>query len=92
MMRGFMTLGSLTWDAEHDEGLDGSNMMPFLWENTVLMVYERRPHWAGAAYIYIYIYVKMYITVISRGKRKEKGKTMRQTTQSHGRGRGPSLV
>jgi hypothetical protein len=72
MMRGFMTLGSLTWDAEHDEGPDGSNMMPFLWENTVLMVYERRPHWAGAAYIYIYIYTLKCILQSSRGAKEKK--------------------
>jgi hypothetical protein len=29
MMRSFMTLGSLTWGVELNEGLDGSNTIPF---------------------------------------------------------------
>jgi hypothetical protein len=43
MMRSFMTSGSLTWGAELDEGLDGSDMMPFPEENAVMMLYGGRP-------------------------------------------------
>jgi hypothetical protein len=39
MMRSFMTLGSLTWGVELDEGLNGSDMMHFPRENIVLRVY-----------------------------------------------------
>jgi hypothetical protein len=38
-----MTLGSLTSGAELDEGLDGSDTMPFPEENVVLMVHGGRP-------------------------------------------------
>jgi hypothetical protein len=38
MMMSFMSSGSLTWDAELDEGPDRSDMMPFPAENAVLMV------------------------------------------------------
>jgi hypothetical protein len=43
MMRSFMTSGSLTQGAELDEGLDGSDAMPFHGGNTVIMVYGGRP-------------------------------------------------
>jgi hypothetical protein len=39
MMKSFMTLGSLTWGAELDEGPDGSDAMPFPEENAILIVY-----------------------------------------------------
>jgi hypothetical protein len=38
MMRSFMTSGSITWGAELDEGMDGSDTTPFNKENTVMMV------------------------------------------------------
>jgi hypothetical protein len=38
MMRSFMTSGSLTWGAELNEGLDGSDMMPFIEENVIMIV------------------------------------------------------
>jgi hypothetical protein len=43
MMRSFMTLGSLTWGAELDEGLDMSNTTPFLEEKAVMTVHGGRP-------------------------------------------------
>jgi hypothetical protein len=42
-MRSFMTSGSLTWGAELDEGPDGSNMTLIPKENTIMIVYGRRP-------------------------------------------------
>jgi hypothetical protein len=39
MMRSFMTSGSLTWGAELDEDLGGSDTTPFPGENTFMMVY-----------------------------------------------------
>jgi hypothetical protein len=49
MMRSFMTSRSLTWDAELDEGPNGSDTMLFPEENTAMMVYVGRPHQGGAA-------------------------------------------
>jgi hypothetical protein len=43
MMRSFMTLGSITWGVEIDEGPDGSNTISFPEENTVTTVYRGRP-------------------------------------------------
>jgi hypothetical protein len=43
MMRSSRTLGSLTWGAEPDEGLDWSDMMPFPRENAILTVYKGGP-------------------------------------------------
>jgi hypothetical protein len=43
MMRSFMTLGSLTWGAELDEGSDRSDTVPFLKENAIMAVYWGRP-------------------------------------------------
>jgi hypothetical protein len=40
MMRNFMTLGSIIWGAELNEGPDGSDMMQFPEENIVMMVYR----------------------------------------------------
>jgi hypothetical protein len=49
MMRSFMTSGSLTWGAELNEGPNGSDMMPFPEENTIMMVYGGHPCRRGAA-------------------------------------------
>jgi hypothetical protein len=38
MMRNFMTSRSLTWGAEPDEGLEGSDAMPFPKENVVVTI------------------------------------------------------
>jgi hypothetical protein len=43
MMRSFMTSRSLTWGAELDKGLDGSNTMLFPKENDVMIVYGGCP-------------------------------------------------
>jgi hypothetical protein len=43
MMRSFMTSGSLTWDAELNKGLDGSDTTPFIGENVVQTVYGGCP-------------------------------------------------
>jgi hypothetical protein len=43
MMRSFMTSGSLTWGAELDEDLGGSDIMSFPIENAVMTVYGRHP-------------------------------------------------
>jgi hypothetical protein len=43
MIRSFVTLGSLTWGVELDEGLDRSDMMPFPEKNTVMIVYGGCP-------------------------------------------------
>jgi hypothetical protein len=43
MMQSFMTLGSLTWGAEPNEGSNGSDTTPFPKENVVMMVFGRRP-------------------------------------------------
>jgi hypothetical protein len=51
MMRSFMTLGSLTWGAELDEGSNGSDTMPFPEENIVMTVYRGRPHQGGTVYL-----------------------------------------
>jgi hypothetical protein len=42
-MGSFMTLGSLTWGAELNEGPDGSDMTPIPRENAILMVYGGCP-------------------------------------------------
>jgi hypothetical protein len=43
MMRSFMTSGSLTGGVELIEGPDGSSTMPFLEENTIMMIYRGCP-------------------------------------------------
>jgi hypothetical protein len=43
MMRGFMTSGSLTWGAEHDEGPNWSDTMLFPEETAIVMVYGGHP-------------------------------------------------
>jgi hypothetical protein len=45
MMRSFMTLGSLTWGTELDEGSDRSDTTPFLEENAIMTVFEGCPSW-----------------------------------------------
>jgi hypothetical protein len=47
MMRSFMTSGSLTWEAEPDEGPEGSDAMPFPEENAVMMILEGCPPPSG---------------------------------------------
>jgi hypothetical protein len=49
IMRSFMTLGTITWGVELDEGPNGSDTMLFPEENTVMMVYRGRPHQGGVA-------------------------------------------
>jgi hypothetical protein len=49
MMRSFMTSGSLTWEAEPDEGPEGSDAMPFPEENAVMMILEGCPPPIGEA-------------------------------------------
>jgi hypothetical protein len=46
-----MTLESLTWGAELDEGPNRSDMMPFPGENTVLMIHRGHPHCGGTTYL-----------------------------------------
>jgi hypothetical protein len=48
MMRSFMTLGSITWGAEPDEGSDGSDMTPFPEENAIMTSTGDAPHRGGA--------------------------------------------
>jgi hypothetical protein len=43
MTRRFMTSGSLTWGAELNVGLDGSDMAPFRMENVIVMVHGGHP-------------------------------------------------
>jgi hypothetical protein len=50
MMRSFMTSGSLTWGAELDEGLNGSDTTPFPEEKCHHDGLRRTPpYWGGAA-------------------------------------------
>jgi hypothetical protein len=48
MMRSFMTLGSITWGAEPDEGPDGSDTTPFPEENAIMTSTGDTPHRGGA--------------------------------------------
>jgi hypothetical protein len=48
MMRSFMTLGSITWGAEPDEGPDGSDTTPFPEENAIMTSMRDAPHRGGA--------------------------------------------
>jgi hypothetical protein len=48
VMRSFMTLGSLTWGLELNEGPNESDTSPFDEENTVMTVYGGRPLQEGA--------------------------------------------
>jgi hypothetical protein len=47
MMRSFMTSGSLTWEAEPDEGPEGSDAMPFPEENAIMTILEGCPSPSG---------------------------------------------
>jgi hypothetical protein len=47
MMKSFMMLRSLTWGMELDEDPSRSDTMPFLGEDTVVMVYDGHPHQGG---------------------------------------------
>jgi hypothetical protein len=43
MMKSFMTSRLLTWGAELDNGLDGSDITSFPEENTIMMIYGGHP-------------------------------------------------
>jgi hypothetical protein len=43
MMKSFMTLGSHTWGTKLNEDPGGTDTMPFLGENAVMMVYGGWP-------------------------------------------------
>jgi hypothetical protein len=43
MMQGFLTLGSLTWGADLDEGPDGSDTTPFPEENINMTIFGGLP-------------------------------------------------
>jgi hypothetical protein len=47
MIKSFMISGSLTWGTKLNEDSGGSDMMPFLGEDAVMMIYGGRPHQGG---------------------------------------------
>jgi hypothetical protein len=47
MIKNFMTSGSRSRSTELEEAPGGSNSIPFLGEDTILMVYDGRPHQGG---------------------------------------------